>query len=90
MTNGTHAVSAVRAASQPIAVCGSAAIAHPSITYVLTVSTLFFFPAAVGFEDPSTPMSPPCSSGAMLLVSMMNTRISLTPKVDRFERLSGE
>lgn len=33
LTKGTHPVSAVRAASHPTGVCGSAAIAHPSITY---------------------------------------------------------
>lgn len=60
-------------------VCGSAAIAHPSLAYWLTVSTHSFFSAAVELEDPFTPMSPPRSSAPILLVSMMNTRIPLTP-----------
>lgn len=78
-TNGTHAVSAVSAASRPITVCGSAAIAQPSTAHPLTVSTHSRFSAALGFAAPATPIIPPCSSGPMFLVSMMNTHILITP-----------
>ncbi len=78
-TNGTHAVSAVIAASRPITVCGSAAIAHPSTAHPLTVSTHSRFSAELGFAEPATPIIPPCSSGPMFLVSMMNTHTLITP-----------
>ncbi|WP_208042747.1 hypothetical protein, partial [Leifsonia sp. TF02-11] len=88
-TNGTHAVSAVSAARRPIGVRGSAAIAHPSTAYRLTVSTHSRFSSAEGLVEPTTPTRPPRSSGPMFLVSMANTRILITPLVDRFVCLSG-
>ncbi|MFE4951943.1 hypothetical protein ACFQ9V_17715 [Leifsonia sp. NPDC056665] len=53
------------------------------------MSTHSFFSPADGLLEPTTPISPPCSSGPIFLVSMVNTRILITPLVDRFVCLSG-
>jgi len=56
-------------------VCGSAAIAHPSTAYRLTVSMHSFFSSGLGLVEPTTPIKSRCSSGPMCVVSMMNTRM---------------
>ena len=76
-TNGAPAAQAVRATNRPISVCGSAAIAHPSIAYRATSSTQAFFSSTVGVEDPMTHTRPPRYFGFRSRVSRMKRFIVL-------------